>query len=188
MISLDEINSEFQEDIDAVKEWSNEIYKSTFSEFFKDQRELYNKLKSKTCPITDEELELILTTIPLELFTVSEILSQFKISTEVVKIKVKQLEADIVAASTQKAMTNKKEEASLKTLEHKLLATVYNAVAVRVSSEIDFSRELSMGAKKIWDARRSTDSVNPVSPVVTDDASALPEYTSNFSPNKTYVR
>lgn len=188
MIDLHEIDSEFQADIDAVKEWSTEIYESTFSEFFKDQRELYSKLKSKTHPITDDELELVLTTIPLELFTVSEVLSQFKISMEVVKIKVKQLEADLVASSEQKAMTNKKEEAALKTLEHKLLATVYNAVATRVSSEIDFSRELIMGAKKIWDARRSTDSANPVGPVVTENASNLPDYTGSFDSTKTYVR
>ena len=189
MIDLSSIHKEFSEDIDAVQSWSDEIYQSHFSEYFKDQRDLYMRLKSKQHPITDSELEDILTTMPLELFTVSEILSQFKVSMEVIKIKVKQLEAEKVAESEQKAMTNKKEEAALKTLEHKLLSTVYSTVISRVTNEIDFSRELIMGAKKIWDSRRNTDSSNPVGHVVNDD-STLPDYRpgDDSSGGKMYIR
>lgn len=189
-IKLAEINEELSEDILAVSDWADEIYSDKFSKYFKDQRELYVRLESKERLITDSELEQILTTLPLELFSVSEVLSQFKISQEVVKLRVKQIEADKVSESDEKSVTKKKEDAAMQTLEHKLLITVYSAVISRVESEISFSRELIMSAKKIWDARKSTESSNPVGPVVTD-GDELPEYSYKSKSSldgKTYIK
>ncbi|WP_302320422.1 hypothetical protein, partial [uncultured Duncaniella sp.] len=60
-----------QEDIDSVVSWCNKLYDDNFATYFKGERELFERLQSKTHPITDEELEWILTSLPLELFSVS---------------------------------------------------------------------------------------------------------------------
>lgn len=162
MIDLKSICESMNEDINSVIEWCNQIYDQTFSAYFKDQRELFKKLESKTHPITDEELERILTAIPLELFSVSEKISQFKISQEVIRMKNKQSTAELVNASTESTQTKKKEEADLLMLENKLVDTVFAAVISRVDSEVSFSRELIMSAKKIWDRRRQIEQSNPI--------------------------
>ena len=177
MIKLAEIVAEMQPDIDSVNEWVDEIYNKYFSGYFADQHEYYKRLKSKDRPITDAELEDILTTMPLELFSVSEALSQFKISEEVVKLKVKETEIENFKNSQQSSETKRKEEAANSVLEHKLLITVYEAVAERVGKEISYSRELIMGCKKIWDGRRATDNSNPVGNVVNEGD--LPDYAYN---------
>lgn len=175
MIPLHEISQEMSEDIDATQSWADELYQKSFGNYLKDVRNLYSKLEDKKRPITDAELEDILTTLPLQLITISEILGQFKISKEVVTLTVKQKEAEHIKNSSATSVTQKKEEASTAVLEYKLVQTVYASVINRVENEISFSRELIMSAKKIWDARRSTDNVNPIASVVTDE-SELPEY------------
>lgn len=190
MVKLAEIASEMQSDIDSVNDWVEEIYNRYFSNYFKDQHQYYKRLKSKDRPITDAELENILTTMPLELFSVSEALSQFKISEEVVKLKVKETEIENFKNSKQSSETKRKEEAANSVLEHKLLITVYEAVAERVGREISYSRELIMGCKKIWDGRRATDNSNPIGNTIDDND--LPEYEYNGNVptggGKTYVR
>lgn len=192
MIDLSNVLGEMQEDIDSVKTWTTELYDKYFSQYFEYQRELYDRLESKEHPVTDEELEWILTSLPLELFSVSEQLSQFQLSQEVIKLRVKQTEKDKIKLSTESSETKRKEDASYQMLEHKLLLTVYDSVIDRVSREISFSRELIMSAKKIWDARRRTDGSNPVSETVPDNDSELPEYAYkgqvSVGGGKTYVK
>ena len=150
------------------KEWSEEIYQSTFSKYFRNQRELYDRFQCTNSPITDSELEMILTTIPLDLFTVAEKLSEFKVSQEVTKLRVKQIEKDEELFSDKSSETKRKEEASFNTLEHKLIITVQNAIVDRVEREMSFSRELIMGAKKIWDSRRTAEDSLPIRAVSSD--------------------
>lgn len=185
MIDLKELNSQYSEDIDAVTAWCNEIYEAKFASYFNTQRELYNRLNSKQHPITDSELEQILTEMPLDLFSVSEILSQFRVSQEVVKIKTTQKKADIVDNCSEPTITKRQEVASLAILEDKLLQTAYSTVIERVEREMSFSRELIMGAKKIWDSRRQTEEANPVGEVV--PGSNLPEYNVTRSNQKSYI-
>lgn len=187
MIELTDIktlNDQYSDDIDAVICWCNGIYESKFASYFKTQRELYRRLNSKKNPITDSELEQILTEMPLDLFSVSEILSQLKISQEVVKLKTTQKRADIVKSSIESTVTKREEEASLSILEDKLLKTAYSSVIERVEREVSFSRELIMGAKKIWDSRRQTEGSNPVGEVT--PGSDLPDYNNSIA-NKTYI-
>lgn len=167
------ILDEMTEDIQATQDWATELYDKSFSPYFKDVKELYQKLEDTKRPITDAELEDILTTLPLQLITVSEILSQFKISKEVATLTLKQKEADYIKNSSASSLTQRKEEAATAVLEYKLVQTVYASVISRVENEINFSRELIMSAKKIWDARRSTDGINPTGGAVTTE---LPDY------------
>ena len=176
MLNLQNVQNEFSDDIEAVSDWCEEIYQNNFASHFSESRELFLRLKSKTQPITDEELSWILINLPLNLFDVSEVLNKFKVNQEVVKLRNKQKESDLVKASIETTATKRQEEASIKMLENKLLVTAYSSVMSRVESEISFCRELIMGAKKIWDARRRSESANPVGFVTDDSHTDLPDY------------
>lgn len=176
--------NEFIEDIEAVNNWAEEVYQKHFQSHFVEQQELYRRVKSSANPITDTELEQILTDLPLELFTVSESLSKFKTSIEVMKLRLKEKQADVMKESQEKTVTGRQQEAELATLEENLVITVYKGIVSRVQNEMDFSRELIMSAKKIYDSRRQTESSMPVSPV--EEKDSLPEYNGSFS-GKTYV-
>lgn len=162
MIDLRSICDEMNEDAESVISWCDQLYSDNFESYFKDEKDLFKRLESKIHPITDEELEWILTTLPLELFSVSEKLSKIKITQEVYKMKNKQKNSELVDKSLEKTQTKKKEEADLQMLENKLVETVYSSIISRVENEISFSRELIMSAKKIWDRRRQIESSNPI--------------------------
>ena len=171
LVDLPKIFHTFEPDIDAVVKWCDELYVSLFSDLFEESHQMYKKLRSKSYPVSDEDLSYILIDLPVQLIQASEALSKLKISSEVIKMRTKQEELDYIQKSMAKTMTQKKEDAAIATLDAKLLGSAYQSVIVRVENEIAFSRELIMSAKKIWDSRRKTEEVNPVSP-----ADGLPEY------------
>lgn len=161
-----------QSDINEVNDWAESEYNKYFAEYFKGEKDLYDRLKSKTDPITDDELEWILTDLPLELFSVTEQLSKLQISQQVIKLSIKQKEREYIATA-EGSQTQKKEEAQALTMEDKLLVDVYDSIVERVSRQMTFSKELIMSAKKIWDARRS-DGI-PLPEIVTRE-DELPDY------------
>lgn len=173
----------YKEDIDAMNKWADELYQESFAIHFRQQRDLYSRLQSVSRPITDEELETIMTTVPLELFEVSEKLSQFKIRLEVVKLKIKEKQAQIIEQSLETTITAKQQEAEAKTLEDKVVSILHQSIINRVTNEIDFSKELVMSAKKIYASRRATEEAAGITNAPQSD---LPEYRPDF-PNKQYV-
>lgn len=185
-MNLSNIEAELSGDIKETQEWATQLYTKSFGGYLDDVNELYLKLQDKSRPITDAELEDILTTLPLKLISVSEKLSQFKISKEVVGITLKQKEAEFIDMSEAKTLTQKKEDANLALLEYKLVQMVYSTVVSRVDNEMNFARELIMSAKKIWDSRKSSEKVVPVNSVIGEDQN-LPEY--NYAGHqKSYIR
>lgn len=176
MIDLNTLQSELTEDMDAVKIWQNTVYQEHFEKYFQSPRDMFRRLKSKASPITDDELSWILIDLPLHLFDASEALNQFQLYQEVVKLHTKRKESDAFQNSNAKTISNKKEEATITVLEDKLLIKAYESIITRVNEEISFCRELIMGAKKIWDARRKSEEANPVSPQDIPK-SELPDYT-----------
>ena len=189
MIRLDQITQEMSEDIESVQAWAAELYDKCFGNYLKDVKDLYVKLQDKSRPISDGELEQILTTLPLELINISEVLSQFKISKEVVALTMKQKEADHIATSDAPTVTQKREDAANAVLEYKLVHTVYSSVITRVEREIDFARELIMSSKKIWDARKHTEGANPIGDVVPESSKShnLPDYASVKGKSQQYI-
>ena len=111
----------------------------------------------------------------ISLFEAAESLNRLKINQEVLKLRYKQNESELMKKSTARTVTQKRDEAAIQMIDDKLLMLAYGSVISRVESEISLSRELIMGAKKIWDARRKTDSVMPVGEVNTSDIQ-LPDY------------
>ena len=177
-----DVMNEHNADVEEVIQWCNQEYKVKFAEYFIIQHQLYDRLKSST-PITDAELETILTDIPLKLFKVSEILSAFRTGFEVLKLKIKEKSANIEKSSEAKSQAARKEEANIGIIPDMILTTAYESIISRVEYEISMSKELIMGAKKIWDSRRRTDNSNPVGEVVNDE---LPEYIPKTT--KTYIK
>lgn len=180
---IEDIVKEYSEDNDAIHKYCDSIYHDMFAENFKDIREMYRRMKSTLQPITDGELEYILTTFPMELFTVAENLNKVRLSREVTKLKnkakMRELRAEFqTTVNTMDDLTKAEKQTYLMQMinenmaEYEILLAAYDSLISRVENEQTFSKELIMGAKKIWDSRRSSESANPVAPVATE----LPEY------------
>lgn len=176
MKAIKDILSEHISDMDDVNQWCQEQYESQFQPHFIHQKQLYIRLQDTQHPITDSELSLILMNIPLELFLVSEQISRMRTDLAVVKLKLKEKLVESEAKSTATTKAQRREDAELSCLSDQLLITAYESLIDRVEHEVSFSRELIMGAKKLWDARRRTEISNPVSEVNPDE---LPDYKPN---------
>lgn len=181
-MDLNMICDEYQEDFNSITEWCDKIYEKRFSAYFTDQRELSNRLKSKTKPISDDELEFILMEVPLNMFDVSEALNNFQMEYEVLKLEVKGKETKLAKDSTESTETKRKEFAAEQVIGDKILILAYNNILARVEKEISYSRELIMAAKKLYDRRTQTECANPISEHV---SLSLPEYQPA---TKQYVR
>ena len=172
--------------LDMVQSWCSELYKSKFSNFFDYPRKLSERLNSNVRSITDDELEEILSSLPLDLFDASEALSQCKLNVEVLKLKVKDKSKEVAKSSSEKTESKRNEEGEIAVLGDKLLIACYSSVVDRVERELTYCRELIMSAKKIWDARRRTEDVNPIAPQDYSKSKSIPDY--NVSDSKTYVK
>lgn len=200
MSKLNEIATHYASDVADAKEFCDEMYNRIFADEFKDLRQLKDKMKSERSPITDAELEEILTTLPLRLFDISEKLNSVRLESETIRLRMKDYKQKRIvqlsegemysvagarmSASAQREWTTKAVNAEM--ADHELLLSAYTSVIDRVEREISMSRELIMGAKKIWDGRRSAESVNPVGEVVVPGAD-LPDYPGPIGV-KTYIK
>lgn len=196
------MNLPYQDILAEISIVRDELYDDTFSELFSRVTELYYRFKSETRPITDDELEVILTELPLRLFTVAEKLADIRMRMTVTKLENKhkrsqltqeyQLDTlyDDYSTSARREAVSARVDDELR--DDEIAVMVYASLIDRIEGEMSFSRELIMGAKKLWDARRNaTAAAVPVAPVVPD----LPEYvppTTEFNPpdrtaNKSYI-
>lgn len=146
-----------KDDFQAADDVVSEIYNKYFSSYFSKVDEMYKRFQDKSVSITDTELEWIMTALPLELMSASGALAQFKQHNEIIKLTIKQRKAD-----------SKQEDIDE---EYKLMNIVYNCVISKVENKLSFSKELIMGAKKVWDARKHTEQVNPIK-----DVNSMPDY------------
>lgn len=165
-------SAEYKSDIDAVSSEVDSIYETTFNQHFSIVEALYDRMKNKDHPITDSELEDVLTVVPLELFAVSEKLNKLRLKLEVVKLKNKETREDMVrhrSSEVQDAAMSASDRKDYVTrtvavdmITYEVLTQIYQCVIDIVSSRIMFSKELIMGCKKIWDGRRHTEQSMPV--------------------------
>lgn len=141
------------EEVEGVFEIADAIYDKMVGDYFNTVTELSVRFRSNTNPVTDAELETILTLLPLKLFVVAESLSKLKLTNQIAKLKAKEEEKD-------------------KQLDYKLTSAVYEAVILRVEKELSYSRELIMSSKKIWESRRGAETP----PIYSDVTADLPDY------------
>lgn len=188
-------SSYYESDAAAVQAWCQELYQDRFGHTFEGVREMSKRLNSKEAPITDAELSWILIDLPLEMFKLSESLNKFRLELEVVKLKRKdrkrecrkEIEAEYAQMYPDKKLTATlaDELVSQRLVEDDILTAAFSSVVTRVENEISFSRELIMGAKKIWDSRRTSE-VAPVGEVV-PSVEDLPDYVSAVTSGKSYI-
>lgn len=158
-MKISTIDNMYKDEFDDISSWCELKYSSMFSEYFEEMHILYDRVSSNLKPITDAELETILTTLPLRLYGAAEKLNELKIRVEVIKLHVKQDKYDSMVNSEATSQTARKEEAAISVIEDELLLKVYSSLIERAESEISASKELIMSAKKIWTSRREAENV-----------------------------
>lgn len=160
--SLDKAQSKLFEMAGDTASWCNEQYDSLFSSYFKGIPKLYEKVTASNEKLTDDDLEFVLTSAPLSIIAASEQLSQYKLNNECLKLYIKKMESEYVTTCDAKTVAEKREQAALHVMDYRLLSKAYEAVISRVDNQVNFTRELIMSAKKIWDARVKTYEASPV--------------------------
>lgn len=162
-VNLDKVQDDLFEVLGDTSTWCEDQYSKIFSKYFEGVMELYEKVSSDGSKLSDDELEWILTSLPLKMIAVSEQLSQYRLNNECLKLYIKKIESDAIKDSEAKTMSAKRDEASQIVMEYKILSSAYSSISSRVENEINFSREFIMTAKKIWDSRAKVYEGSPVS-------------------------
>lgn len=173
----------YQQDIDAVIKYQNEIYDKMFSKEFSEVKSLSDMIKKSGYKSpSDEVLEIILMDVPLKLFDVAEKLNQLELTLQVLKLKLKEKKIELKHDENVRNMnsTMLSEFVSENTIEDELMISIYSKLIERVNSQISYSKELIMSAKKLWDRRKEAESAMPVTPV---DPAAVP-----YNPNESRKR
>ena len=176
------IKSEIDKSCSDAENFCESIYQSIFAKTFEEVVKLHDRMKSTNKPITDSELAYIITVLPLDLFTVSESLNKLRLKLEVTKLENSRREVELKKAFTDTSaalgkttsVLNQivKDELVDKMTEYKVFEVCYASIITRVENQLTYSRELIMGAKKIWDSRRAAESSNPIKPI--DMSTLLP--------------
>lgn len=188
------VRENYQEYIEDIESWVDEQYDRFFRSCFDKVNQIHSSMKSHTRQISDSELEWILTELPMELFSISENLNKIRLDAEVIKLRKKSIRRDVDGKFAIKAKDEKLTKSEIKNLvdaemvEHDILSSAYSSLIARVESEISFSRELIMGCKKIWDARRKTETSNPISEVVPNTGDNMPSYYNSDRYHEPYIR
>ena len=86
----------------------------------------------------------------------------------IIKIEIKKKMRSVEKNSKESTAAKRKQEAADSVLLDESVLKAYETLVNLVESQISFCRELIMGSKKIWDARRRSESANPVGAVVPD--------------------
>lgn len=175
------INAMYEDSFNDISSWCNDLYNDMFLDYFSEMNTLYEKLSSTHKQITDDELEIILTSLPLNLYAAAEKVNELKLRIEVIKLNIKQDKHNALLNSDASSQIAKREEASYSVVEDELLLKIYTALIERVESEITFSKELIMSAKKIWTARREAENIGKAAEKV-----ELPDYSD--IENKSYIK
>lgn len=201
------LNDNYKDEYLAMSEWSSELYSKFFQPYFGLLRTLQANTEVSDTSIyysklSDDDLERILIDLPIELFQSSERINSLRLELEMIRMKVKQIRnetfdkiqhdiaADCDMSGTRITKSELVHNAQSKTddamLEHDLLIRVYESVIARAESERGACKELIMGAKKLWDSRRSAEKSMPVSEMASSDS--LPEYDPRKVSRSSYIK
>ena len=160
---MDMVEQNFKKEVGDVSAWCSEQYDAYFSPYLGNLKSLYETLQTERSNMSDTDLESVLTYLPLQIIEVSEVLSQYKLNNDCLKLHIKRIEADVIRNSKEKTVKERQEAAVRATMEYRTLSCAYTAIINRAENEINFGREFIMTVKKIWDARMKTYEANPIS-------------------------
>ena len=139
-MNLDSILHDNVETLETVNSWYQKLYRDKFQKYFENQKELYKRMQSKSRSITDTELETILIDIPLDLFSVAEMLNTLKLQTEVLKLSIKPKIKELSQNSKESTQTKRDQDAEMQVIGDRILIKVYESVINQVESQITFSK------------------------------------------------
>lgn len=166
-MGIKEVEISVSEDVTDAREWVDSKYNELFSAYFDEVRDLSARMRSKIRPISDQELETVLTILPLDLFEVAAKLSDIKLNYEVIKLHNKKQHTEMTKKSEATTATQRNAEADAAMVDNRALELVYETLIERVEKEVSYTRELIMTTKKIWDGRRKVEQAVPIGPVDT---------------------
>lgn len=172
----------YKDEIEVVTNWSDELVNKCMGETLNKIFNIHDRLQGSE--ITMAELEWILTDLPIELIYISERLSRLQLSLETVKLTkahdeledTRKLKSD---RSMKYTATEIKQIVADKHADDNIGIKVYELTIEQVEKYISLSKELIMGAKKIWTRRVDTEEVNPIVP-----PKDLPDYDIGGNENK----
>lgn len=183
MKPVKDIISEYSVDISSMDDYCNEIYTTKFQKYFNDTESLYEALSNNLRPITDDELNTILTMCPLNMIEVTDALSECQRNLALIKLKSKELK--LQRSEIPKDLKDTVISLETKLLENNILICAYESIIKRVEGKVSYTRELIMSAKKIWDARRHSLEASPIGPI--GDEETIPVYNPDNMP-KNYIK
>ena len=183
------MNLPYSDMLAEIGQVRDDMYNDIFRDLFLRVADLHLRFKSESRPITDTELEVILTELPLQLFTIAERLADIKMRMSVTKLENKHKRVsltnaylsdpvyDNLSTTARRDAVGLRVDSELK--EDEIAVMVYSSLIDRIEGEMSFSRELIMGAKKVWDARRAA--LLPTGPTAPSDVE-LADYVPGSSP------
>lgn len=178
---IQDIEAKHGAEFSEIDDWMNNRYNSDFKHYFEGQRNIHKRILNSESKITNEELEQVMIDIPLMLIDVAEKVNMYKLRIESIKLNMKRrritsINEDIYISESM---------LDVQDIDDKLLVAAYQMLIQRVEKEMSYTRELIMGAKKVWDSRKNGDSVVPIMPDSQEDPlSGLPDYRLN---GKSYI-
>ena len=179
----EKFKAKYQTEIDEVIAWSDDIVSQCMGTTLTDIFKMHERMQS-THEITTNELEWILSDLPIQLIYISERLSKLQLSLEAIKLTKSHNE--MLCAKRLKSQKDIKRTATeIKQLvaeefeDDNIGISVYETSICQIEKYISLSKELIMGAKKIWQKRINVEEANPIEP-----PKDLPEYTSNMGGTK----
>ena len=160
----------YASDFYEINKWCDAMYEATGADaIFSHVNQIYSSISEDPDKISEIDLAWILLVLPMEIISVSESLNKLRAEHSVVKLRQKEIRIVIQNKYEDNPSMKERELA-----DHKVVEIAYDSVIKKLENQISFSRELIMSAKKIWDSRRSSENVMPVS------ENDLPEYKAQF--------
>lgn len=183
------LNETISAESEEMRSFSKELYDVNFKKYFQLMQEFHiYEETADTVKLSSEDLERVLTELPMDLFYASENINKLRLELEVLKLKLKRLRREVSSYpdSVELFTIGPDNDISLEDqlFGVEILVKIYESVISRAENERSACKEFIMGAKKLWDSRKSAEQSNPVKEVVPD------EYLPDYHPmsGKSYIR
>lgn len=175
------MDKKFMDEIGDITDWVDSQYRDYFWDAFSVLDELATRFESDYAPISDADLERIMTDLPLMLIDASERLNAYKLKSEAIKLKITNVEYAASEAVSGGTKQEREKYVKASSMNYKLLQCAYSSLIDRVDRKLVYSKELIMGAKKVWTARKQADPATVAAENRDSGLDTLPDY-------RTYIK
>lgn len=176
-----DMDKTFMQEIGDITDWVNSQYRDYFGDVFSFLDDLSARFQSEYVPVSDSDLERIMTDLPLMLIDASERLNAYKLKSEAIKLKIANVEYAASEAVSGGTKQERDKYVKVSSMNYKLLQCAYSSLIDLVDRKLVYSKELIMGAKKVWTDRKQADPATIAAENPDSGVDSLPEY-------KTYIK